>query len=129
MDSAPFSRRSRACNTHLAVRGLPPNIDEQGLCEVFSKFGEVQSCSILPCHQHSDTNEALVVFFSALHAQEAALALNGAPTSRGILEISALPASPGTEVSEASLRDVRTGLQEIVQYTVSRYVLAFPKAR
>lgn len=96
MDSGVFSRRSRTCNTHLAVRGLPPNIDEQSLCEIFSKFGEVQSCSILPCHQHSDTNEALVVFFSALHAQEAALALNGAPTSRGILEISALPASPGS---------------------------------
>lgn len=72
-------------DSHLLVKGLPPSIDEQSLYDIFSKFGEIQSCRLVPTS--SSTNQAVVNLSSSLQAQDAVTALNGAPTDRGVLEV------------------------------------------
>lgn len=72
-------------DSHLLVKGLPPRIDECSLYEIFSKFGEIQSCRLVPTS--SPTNQAVVNLSSPLQAKEAISALHGAPTDRGVLEV------------------------------------------
>lgn len=74
-------------DSHLYVKGLPPRIDESSLYEIFSKFGEIQSCRLVPTS--SPTNQAVVNLSSPIQAKEAMTALNGAPTDRGVLEVTA----------------------------------------
>ena len=72
-------------DSHLLVKGLPPSIDENTLHEIFSKFGEIQSCKLVPTS--SPTNHAVVNLSSPLQAKDAITALHGAPTDRGVLEV------------------------------------------
>jgi RNA recognition motif-containing protein len=106
MDGYSFPNRVRRSSLELAnpnhqlfVTGLPSSIDEQNLIDIFSKFGEIQSCKILaPARQNTLTNDATVTLSSHTQAQNAIDALNGAPTSQGILEVIARP----TAASEPS---------------------------
>lgn len=123
MDVLTFPSRMRhsfdGSDSHLVVKGLPPSINEQSLFEIFSKFGEIQSCRLVPTS--SPTNQAIVNLSSPLQAKEAITALHGAPTDRGVLEVvsgsasagkvSCAPKSPLTSLRAVSLH--HHGLQAL----------------
>lgn len=105
MDVLSFPSRMRhsfdGSDSHLLVKGLPPSINEQSLYEIFSKFGDIQSCRLVPTS--SPTNQAIVNLSSPHQAKDAITALHGAPTDRGVLEVVSGSASAGklSDIKEA----------------------------
>lgn len=99
MDVLSFSPGVRpsidGSDSHLYVKGLPSRIDEASLCEIFSKFGEIQSCRLVPTS--SPTNQAVVNLSTPSQAKDAVSALHGAPTDRGVLEVVAGPAGGNSD--------------------------------
>ena len=100
MDGYTFPSRVRRsslelaqANPQLLIRGLPSTIGEDALLDILSKFGEIQSCKL---YQGSEggTSDAFAQLSSRQQAEAAISALNGAPTSTGILEVIARPSIP-----------------------------------
>ena len=80
-------------NPQLLIRGLPSTIGEDALVDILSKFGELQSCKLFQGSEGS-TSDAFAQLSSRQQAEAAISALNGAPTSTGILEVIARPSIP-----------------------------------
>lgn len=96
MDILPTLRNGLdASSSNLYVKGLPSSIDEEALVDIFSRFGDIRSCHILPNTRPGATNIGYVHLGSPEQARDAISALNGASTERGVLEVRPSPPASG----------------------------------
>lgn len=86
-----------ASSSNLYVKGLPSSIDEEALVDIFSRFGDIRSCHILPSTRPGATNIGYVHLSSPEQARDAITALNGASTERGVLEVRPSPPAAGRQ--------------------------------
>lgn len=82
----------------LSITGLPSSVDEHTLFEIFSRFGDIQSCRLVPSTRPEATKIGFVNLSSAAQARDAVSALNGVPTDQGVLEVIAGPPAAGKNV-------------------------------
>lgn len=88
MDMLPgLQREFEPTCANIFVKGLPSGVNEQALVDIFSKFGDIQSCRLAPTTRAESTKVGFVNLSSAAQARDAVHALHGAPTDQGVLEV------------------------------------------